>query len=872
MAGLSLQNWKLTGAPIQLLWGESQLTVTPALHDLTQLLTIDVKVMQQHPKKPWIRKTVTHRKPMYTLLDLPEKIELQIPVEPDPGMLPGMQGMARTRKVKIYAMWTHHGFIDDVCKALREWGIPYNIVDARLQGFPFPRLDQMFGFRFNQRELLVSALAQNRSGLIGAPTRYGKCFGKGTPVLMFDGSIRAVETITEGELVMGHDSEPRRVTGCVRGFGKMFRVTPNYGGMTWTCNEDHILHVQRVRESADEKWNRSGERENITVREWMSSTKWFKHVRKMRRAPVKYPTAVQDVPAYIYGAWLGDGHSSGITFTNGEPEVWREIEAWAVKEGLTESGCSTPAGKAITRSWVLNLGTGGTKPGTNVIRGWLRKHAKSAGIRPEYLVADEQQRWELLAGLLDTDGESNSTSCCGIVTKHKLLAHDIVRLCNSLGLGAVSRPCTKKSQNGTVGQYWRVGIRGPSDKIPFRVPRKRRERENKFNCLTVGFKVEQIEDGEYYGFELEGADRLFLLGDNTVVHNTTLLINTIRAYAGLRMLVIAPGKDLIKQLYLDIKEKVPHLEVKMVHGGTSNKKPCKHVTVLSADSMDKIDPAYPQLILIDEPHALPTEGRMPDFVRFDKARKIGFGATLDGRFDNKDMMIKGLIGPVLAERTYREAVVEGAIAPIVMLMLEVRLRGFACKNRDAAYKEAFWLNENMAQLVGWILNILPQDWQVLGFIKNEEQAEFLSERLTAWGIYHEVAMAKNMTPDERDKRTNDFKDGTLLRCLATDIFAQGVTFSKLRVMMNLGGGGASTSTIQKPGRVAEMIDGKRCGVGIDILFTFHDEDYIDFKGSDCFCLARESQARMDYYVERGFEVYRLKTFDALVQKLKERCV
>ena len=39
----------------------------------------------------------------------------------------------------------------------------------------------------------------------------GKCLGKGTPVLMYDGSIKLVEDVIVGDLLMGPDSQPRRV-------------------------------------------------------------------------------------------------------------------------------------------------------------------------------------------------------------------------------------------------------------------------------------------------------------------------------------------------------------------------------------------------------------------------------------------------------------------------------------------------------------------------------------------------------------------------------------------------------------------------------------------------------------------------------------
>jgi hypothetical protein len=744
-----------------------------------------------------------------------------------------------------------HGFIDMVINHLRLEGIPYDLRDMR-QPPPGPDLTKMFGFRFSQEALLTTALVQRRSGLIGAPTRFGKCFGPGTRVLMADGSVKNIEDIQEGELVMGPDSKPRRVTGCVAGWGKMYKVQPNYNGMAWTCNEDHILHVQRTRECNKTVNRLAGALENVTVRDWLKSSKWFRHLRKLRRVSVSYPKSAQRVPAYIYGLWLGDGHSDGVSFTNAEPEVWNEIEKWARSEGLTESGNTQKKGKASTRRWVLNLGTGNTKKGTNEMRTWFRARPKSAGIRPEYLIADESQRWELLAGLLDTDGESAADSNCGIITKHEQLARDIVMLCNSLGLGAVCKPCKKKSQYGTEGDYWRVGIRGPSDKIPFRVPRKVRVRSNKFNCLTVGFSVEEAGEGAYFGFALDGPDSLFLLEDCTVVHNTTLILNACRAFEGYPIVVVIPGKDLLGQTYDALCKAMPNRKITRIPNG----KQSPDITVCSMDSLHKLDASKIRVVLIDEPHALPTDGRMPGFTNFTKALKLGFGATLEGRFDGKDPLITGLIGPVLSNRSYLEAVAEGAICPIVVYMLKVEIPKTNIKQRHTAYKSLFYQNPNVGRIMRELFTagqVIPQSWQSLGFISNEDQVNFLRDQLQ--GLDFDVAMAKLMTEAERKEKMQKLASGETMRCLATNIYAQGVTFSDLRVMINISGGGASTQSIQKPGRVAEIRPGKKAGIVIDFLCVPSPKLQEASPGNPGWCLIRDSQARLDHYKKTGFHTY-----------------
>ena len=74
-------------------------------------------------------------------------------------------------------------------------------------------------------------------------TGLGKCLGKGTPVLMYDGSVVPVEDIKDGDLVMGPDSSPRTVCGTTRGKSTLYRIIPIKGD-PYVVNEEHILSLK----------------------------------------------------------------------------------------------------------------------------------------------------------------------------------------------------------------------------------------------------------------------------------------------------------------------------------------------------------------------------------------------------------------------------------------------------------------------------------------------------------------------------------------------------------------------------------------------------------------------------------------------------
>jgi hypothetical protein len=63
---------------------------------------------------------------------------------------------------------------------------------------------------------------------------------KGTPIMLFNGSIELVENINVGDLLMGDDSTPRRVLSLAKGRDKMYDIIPSKGDK-YTVNQEHIL-------------------------------------------------------------------------------------------------------------------------------------------------------------------------------------------------------------------------------------------------------------------------------------------------------------------------------------------------------------------------------------------------------------------------------------------------------------------------------------------------------------------------------------------------------------------------------------------------------------------------------------------------------
>jgi hypothetical protein len=70
----------------------------------------------------------------------------------------------------------------------------------------------------------------------------GKCLGKGTPVMMYNGKLKEVQNIVTGDVVMGDDSTPRNVMNVCKGVGELFKVHQNNSD-NYTVNKDHVLSL-----------------------------------------------------------------------------------------------------------------------------------------------------------------------------------------------------------------------------------------------------------------------------------------------------------------------------------------------------------------------------------------------------------------------------------------------------------------------------------------------------------------------------------------------------------------------------------------------------------------------------------------------------
>jgi len=73
-----------------------------------------------------------------------------------------------------------------------------------------------------------------------------RCLGLGTEILMHDGTLKKIEDIKIGDLVMGPDSKSRKVLNLSRGESELYEVKQSHA-ITYVINENHILSLKKMK-------------------------------------------------------------------------------------------------------------------------------------------------------------------------------------------------------------------------------------------------------------------------------------------------------------------------------------------------------------------------------------------------------------------------------------------------------------------------------------------------------------------------------------------------------------------------------------------------------------------------------------------------
>ena len=470
------------------------------------------------------------------------------------------------------------------------------------------------------------------------------CHARGEKVLTINGELIEVEKLLVGQKLMGDDSLPRVIKEIHTGIDDLYKLTLR-NGIEIKVNSNHILFLEKTGVNYKDKYEDKTYPKNVevSVKEYLTWAKSKQNLYKLKRTGVKFnfnPFGMYELdyefltlPPYFLGLWLGDGCKSNPHITTADTEIIIYLKNLCEKFGYSYKIDVKKNNKAINFK-IIGKGKDGK---------YFRNHLKNFDLIENkhipqiFLTANTKCRKELLAGLIDSDGErQHNTRNYAITLKDENLINQIYFLANSLGYCATKKIKYKSCTNckdKSKRKYFSVSFRSDKE-FPIILDRKApsnmvyKKRNDLFN-----FKVEYIGKGEYYGFTVD-RNHLYLDEHFIIHHNSgkSIIIGGATAQLETPTIVLQPSKELLEQNYSKFIEYGGEASIFSASVGI---KEIGHVTYSTLGSIKNQVSEFKKLgvenVLIDECHLgySPEKGSM--FMNFMEKLKpknvLGFTAT-----------------------------------------------------------------------------------------------------------------------------------------------------------------------------------------------------------------------------------------------------
>ena len=343
-------------------------------------------------------------------------------------------------------------------------------------------------------------------------------------------------------------------------------------------------------------------------------------------------------------------------------------------------------------------------------------------------------------------------------------------------------------------------------------------------------------------------------GKSTLIGAAALLFPEAKIH------VVTKSVDVAERIVKSIKRFIPR--VGFVGDGSRQ---WERVTVITAGSLGHSD-GDADFLFCDEVHQLATINFSKSLAqRYRHSRNFGLSATPYARMDNAHAVLEPLFGPMIFELTYQQAVELGLVVPIRVTWLPIRMSFNPVErysNRVAKKRYGVWTNHHRNGIIANAVREYDADKQVLILVETIEHAVHLGHLLPEYTLVYSSMMPsdlanykkkgllpkdyKSLTDYDKHRLRDEFEAGTLKKVIATDVWATGVDFEQLNVLVRADDRDSDIVDVQGPGRVSRTYvspDGikKEFGEVIDCMDTFDSTFY------------RKSMGRRNSYKLLGWE-------------------
>ena len=354
--------------------------------------------------------------------------------------------------------------------------------------------------------------------LMNVPPGFMKLCADSTPVPTLKGYMVHGD-LMPGDCVFGPDGKPTRILSVTTKALADYRVTFSNGEKI-ECNGEHLWTVYDRFDGRKERTfsvNQLIERGSIVYVEKPTGKERYRYGIPDFMA-LEFPKKELPLDPYFLGCWLGDGTSSkpDITYDPRHSEHISKLEGLGFVQQKIFNGTGNSVRAAFTHQGVLDK--------LRALGVYKNKHI------PEiYATASIEQRMELMAGLIDTDGTVvKDRSKVAYTTCDKALADGVHKLAYSLGF----RAYITKHAMVDYGKYksskechYRVSFEPNSD-IPTVMPNKKITRIDAARRRVMITAIEKVDNPELgHCIHVDRPDGLYIVGNKHVVTHNSLLVS-----------------------------------------------------------------------------------------------------------------------------------------------------------------------------------------------------------------------------------------------------------------------------------------------------------------------------------------------------------
>lgn len=365
-----------------------------------------------------------------------------------------------------------------------------------------PHIDKL------SEELTALTLGEYERLCVAMPPRHK--LADSTPILTSNRGWTTHGDLKIGDYVYGLNGEPTKIIG-ISDKSNCNQLITFSNGSKILAHEEHLWTVSKRGNKNPLTITTSEIKKDYKYTEKNGKKRYRYHLPFIK--PIQYPKTELPLDPYFLGLWLGDGSSTKPCITH-DPKDIESIEHIPYKISTicthTETGVKT--------TYFSHQG---------IIKKIKELHLYNNKHIPRiYLEACVEDRLQLLAGLIDSDGSVDKNGRVRFININKQLIHDVFELCTGLGLYPYFH-VRKKEDYKRNSKYniksthdaYVVGFQ-PKYSIPTQIPRKRINKTPTHRRLAIT-DITTVKGEQGKCIEIENPDGIYLAGKQLIpTHNS----------------------------------------------------------------------------------------------------------------------------------------------------------------------------------------------------------------------------------------------------------------------------------------------------------------------------------------------------------------